>query len=47
MEKLIDYLVGEFKSQFRFDYLKISITKKIDIRDSKTDIVIEKEISND
>jgi len=47
MEKLIDYLVGEFKNQFRFDYLKISITKKINIRDSKTDILIEKEISND
>ena len=40
-------LVYSLKKEFKFDYLKLSISKEIDIRDNKVDITIDKEISND
>ena len=46
LEELIAYLSDALKKEFKFDYLKLSISKEIDIRDNKVAITIDKEISN-
>ena len=47
IEKLIDSLTHDLKTKFGFNYLKLSISKKIEIRDNEINITIEKEIPND
>ena len=47
LEKLVTSLTNQLKREFGFNYLKLSISKEIDISGNKIDITIEKEISND
>ena len=47
LEKLVASLTNQLKREFEFNYLKLSISKEIDLRGNKIDITIEKENYND
>ena len=47
LEKLVTSLTKQLKSKFKFNYLKLSISKEINLRGNNIDITIEKEESND
>ena len=47
LEKLIVSLTKQLMIKFEFNYLKLSIKKKINLNNNKIDITIEKELSND
>tara|TARA_B100001996_G_scaffold371582_1_gene347072 strand:+ start:551 stop:901 length:351 start_codon:yes stop_codon:yes gene_type:complete len=46
LEELIHYLSSKLKQKFKLDYLKISITKKIAVKNNKINITIEQEASD-